>query len=89
MSNYDVNHDNVLEPADMAKVMIDTYRGMNRHFIPTGYELSTYARSIYFDAEFLIKIKKEQFLDRIFWQLQLDYSLPIKHLKDDIDLYII
>jgi hypothetical protein len=44
MSNYDANHDNVLEPADMAKVMIDTYRGMNRHFIPTGYELSTYAR---------------------------------------------
>lgn len=44
MNSYDANHDNVLEPADMAKAMIDTYRGMNRHFIPTGYELSTYAR---------------------------------------------
>ena len=44
MASYDSNHDNVLEPADIARVMIDTYRGMNRHFIPTGYELSTYAR---------------------------------------------
>lgn len=24
--------------------MIDTYRGMNKHFIPTGYELSSFAR---------------------------------------------
>jgi hypothetical protein len=28
----------------MAKVMIDTYRGMNKHFIPTGADLSTYAK---------------------------------------------
>ncbi len=35
---------NQLEPADLAKCMIDTYRGMNKHFIPTGYELSSFAR---------------------------------------------
>ena len=33
-----------LEPADLARCMIDTYRGMNKHFIPTGYELSSFAR---------------------------------------------
>jgi hypothetical protein len=46
MKNYDVNHDDRLDPADMAKIMIDSYRGMNKHFIPTGYDLSTYARYI-------------------------------------------
>lgn len=35
---------NQLEPADLARCMIDTYRGMNKHFIPTGYELSSFAR---------------------------------------------
>jgi hypothetical protein len=33
-----------LEPADLARCMIDTYRGMNKHYIPTGYELSSFAR---------------------------------------------
>lgn len=44
MSNYDTNRDDKLEPADMAKIMIDSYRGTNKHFIPTGYDLSTYAK---------------------------------------------
>jgi hypothetical protein len=44
MSNYDTNRDDKLDPADMAKIMIDSYRGMNKHFIPTGYDLSTYAK---------------------------------------------
>ena len=35
---------NQLEPSDLARCMIDTYRGMNKHFIPTGYELSSFAR---------------------------------------------
>ena len=38
------NSSQQLEPADLARCMIDTYRGMNKHFIPTGYELSSFAR---------------------------------------------
>ena len=83
MSNYDANHDNVLEPADLAKVMIDTYRGMNRHFIPTGYELSTYARYFFLYPEFLIKTKEELFQGKIFLQLLQGFSLLTQHLKDD------
>ena len=33
-----------LRPEDLAKCMIDTYRAMNKHFIPTGYELSAFAK---------------------------------------------
>lgn len=33
-----------IEPSSVARCMIDTYRGMNKHFIPTGYELSSFAR---------------------------------------------
>ena len=43
MELYGSNRDE-LEPSDLARCMIDTYRGMNKHFIPTGYELSSFAR---------------------------------------------
>ena len=33
-----------LRPQDLAKCMIDTYRAMNKHYIPTGYELSAFAK---------------------------------------------
>lgn len=33
-----------LKPQDLARCMIDTYRAMNKHFIPTGYELSAFAK---------------------------------------------
>lgn len=36
-----------IEPPSVARCMIDTYRGMNKHFIPTGYELSSFARYFY------------------------------------------
>ena len=38
------NGQDEVEPADLARCMIDTYRGMNKHFIPTGYELSSFAK---------------------------------------------
>lgn len=47
MSLYDGNRDDKLEPADVARMMIDSYRGANKHFIPTGYDLSTYAKYNY------------------------------------------
>lgn len=50
----------------MAKVMIDTYRGMNRHFIPTGYELSTYARLFPYYLEFLTRTGKAPSQDKIY-----------------------
>lgn len=37
MQLYGSNSKDQLEPADLARCMIDTYRGMNKHFIPTGY----------------------------------------------------
>lgn len=40
--------------------MIDTYRGMNKHFIPTGYELSSFARV--FDQSHKGKITSEDVL---------------------------
>ncbi len=40
--------------------MIDTYRGMNKHFIPTGYELSSFARV--FDQSRKGKITSEDVL---------------------------
>ena len=43
MQMYGTNTQQI-EPADLARCMIDTYRGMNKHFIPTGYELSCFAR---------------------------------------------
>jgi hypothetical protein len=33
-----------LRPADLARCMMDTYRAMNKHYIPTGYELSSFAK---------------------------------------------
>jgi hypothetical protein len=30
------NQNNVVEPSSTARCMMDTYRGMNKHFIPTG-----------------------------------------------------
>lgn len=33
-----------LRPQDLARCMIDTYRAMNKHYIPTGYELSAFAK---------------------------------------------
>lgn len=30
--------------------MIDTYRAMNKHYIPTGYELSAFAKYYHYDA---------------------------------------
>lgn len=44
MQLYGSNSNGQLEPSDLARCMIDTYRGMNKHFIPTGYELSSFAR---------------------------------------------
>jgi hypothetical protein len=44
MQLYGSNSLDKLEPGDLARCMIDTYRGMNKHFIPTGYELSNFAR---------------------------------------------
>lgn len=44
MQLYGTNSNQELEPQDLARCMIDTYRGMNKHFIPTGYELSSFAR---------------------------------------------
>lgn len=44
MQLYGSNSTQELEPQDLARCMIDTYRGMNKHFIPTGYELSSFAR---------------------------------------------
>ena len=44
MQLYASNNSNQLEPPDLARSMIDTYRGMNKHFIPTGYELSSFAK---------------------------------------------
>lgn len=32
--------------------MIDTYRAMNKHFIPTGYELSGFAKYLIHNEEF-------------------------------------
>ena len=40
--------------------MVDTYRGMNKHFIPTGYELSSFARV--FDGTKRGKITAEDIL---------------------------
>lgn len=48
----------VLEPADLARCMIDTYRGMNKHFIPTGYELSSFARYALHDFRVFDRSKK-------------------------------
>jgi hypothetical protein len=44
MQLYGSNSSERLIPDDLARCMIDTYRGMNKHFIPTGYELSNFAR---------------------------------------------
>jgi hypothetical protein len=44
MQLYGSSSSNQLEPEDLARCMIDTYRGMNKHFIPTGYELSSFAK---------------------------------------------
>ena len=44
MKLYGSGNQTELEPSDLARCMIDTYRGMNKHFIPTGYELSSFAR---------------------------------------------
>jgi hypothetical protein len=33
-----------LRPQDLARCMMDTYRAMNKHYIPTGYELSSFAK---------------------------------------------
>ena len=41
--------------------MIDTYRGMNKHFIPTGYELSAFARV--FDGSRKGKISADDVLE--------------------------
>lgn len=53
------NGSSAIEPPSVARCMIDTYRGMNKHFIPTGYELSSFARyyKIYF-SEFLTGTEK-------------------------------
>jgi hypothetical protein len=37
-----------IEPPSVARCMIDTYRGMNKHFIPTGNELQSFAKYIFF-----------------------------------------
>lgn len=42
MNLYGTNGE--LKPQDLARCMIDTYRAMNKHFIPTGYELSAFAK---------------------------------------------
>ena len=42
MSLYGNNGE--LRPQDLARCMIDTYRAMNKHYIPTGYELSAFAK---------------------------------------------
>ena len=33
-----------LHPKDLARCMMDTYRAMNKHYIPTGYELGSFAK---------------------------------------------
>ena len=60
MQMYGSGSQNELEPADLARCMIDTYRGMNKHFIPTGYELSSFARV--FDQSRKGKITSEDVL---------------------------
>ena len=52
---------NELQPSDLARCMIDTYRGMNKHFIPTGYELSSFARV--FDSSHKGKITANDVLE--------------------------
>lgn len=44
MNLYNAKHDGKLDPTDIARMMIDSYRAANHHFIPTGHDLSTYAR---------------------------------------------
>lgn len=60
MQLYGSNSSNELEPADLARCMIDTYRGMNKHFIPTGYDLSSFAKV--FDQSRKGKITSEDVL---------------------------
>ena len=36
-----------IEPPSVARCMIDTYRGMNKHFIPTGNELQSFAKYLF------------------------------------------
>jgi len=37
MNLYSSDTSSQIEPPSVARCMIDTYRGMNKHFIPTGY----------------------------------------------------
>ncbi len=60
MQLYGSTGNRQLEPSDLARCMIDTYRGMNKHFIPTGYELSSFARV--FDQSRKGKITSEDIL---------------------------
>jgi hypothetical protein len=39
--------------------MIDTYRAMNKHYIPTGYELSAFAKYCIRDPECSTEIARE------------------------------
>jgi hypothetical protein len=48
-----------LRPQDLARCMIDTYRAMNKHYIPTGYELSAFAKYAAFEAGSLTAIARE------------------------------
>ena len=48
-----------LKPQDLARCMIDTYRAMNKHYIPTGYELSAFAKYNLYNVEFLIEVIRE------------------------------
>ena len=48
-----------LHPKDLARCMMDTYRAMNKHYIPTGYELGAFAKYLLCEAECSIAVVKE------------------------------
>jgi hypothetical protein len=52
------NNSSTIEPSSLARSMIDTYRGMNKHFIPTGYELSSFARYVFVEFRVFDKDRK-------------------------------
>jgi len=64
-----------LKPQDLARCMIDTYRAMNKHYIPTGYELSAFAKYNLFNLEFLTEVIKEWLLKMMWETLLVDFSL--------------
>ena len=48
-----------LHPKDLARCMMDTYRAMNKHYIPTGYELGSFAKYLVTKPEYSIVVARE------------------------------